>query len=180
MEFSRTPIKDLIVIQPTVFEDDRGCFFESYNEKVFAQHGIDIKFVQDNQSVSRKGVLRGLHFQAPPYSQAKLVRVIKGSVLDVAVDLRKKSDTYGRYFSIELNEENKTMLYIPEGFAHGFVAKENNTVFVYKCSNFYSKESERCILWNDPIIGINWHEQNPTISPKDKLGILFNQLVSPF
>ncbi|NUM51604.1 MAG: dTDP-4-dehydrorhamnose 3,5-epimerase [Flavobacteriales bacterium] len=180
MKFSRTSINDLIVIQPTVFEDDRGCFFESYNENIFAKNGIDIKFVQDNQSVSRKGVLRGLHFQAPPYSQAKLVRVIKGSVLDVAVDIRKKSNTYGKYFSIELNEENKTMLYIPEGFAHGFIAKENNTVFVYKCSNFYSKESEHSILWNDPKIGIDWHEQSPIISEKDKLGILFNQLVSPF
>ncbi|MCL4815583.1 MAG: dTDP-4-dehydrorhamnose 3,5-epimerase [Flavobacteriales bacterium] len=180
MEFTLTPIKDLVVIQPSVFEDDRGCFFESYNEFFFAQNGIDIKFVQDNQSISHKSVLRGLHFQIPPYSQAKLVRVIKGSVLDVAVDIRKKSDTYGQYFSIELNETNKTMLYIPEGFAHGFIAKENDTVFVYKCSNFYVKESERCILWNDPIIDIDWHERNPIISEKDKLGALLNQIDLPF
>jgi dTDP-4-dehydrorhamnose 3,5-epimerase len=133
MEFIKTEIPDLFVIQPKVFEDERGHFFESFTEISFKNHNIDVRFVQDNQSLSHKGVLRGLHFQNPPYSQGKLVRVIQGAVLDVAVDIRKNSPTYGKSFSIELTENNKTMLWIPSGFAHGFETLENNTLFFYKC-----------------------------------------------
>jgi dTDP-4-dehydrorhamnose 3,5-epimerase len=180
MNISATSIKDLLILHPSVFEDDRGYFFESYNENEFNKNGIQTIFVQDNQSLSHKGVLRGLHFQSPPFAQAKLVRVLKGSVLDVAVDIRKKSETFGKYFSIELNERNKTMLYIPEGFAHGFVTLENQTIFSYKCSNYYNKESERCLLWNDKTLSINWNIKNPIISKKDELGVSFSELTTLF
>lgn len=180
MNISATSIKDLLIIKPSVFEDNRGYFFESYNENEFNKFGINTKFVQDNQSFSHKGVLRGLHFQAPPFAQAKLVRVLKGAVLDVALDIRKNSLTFGKYFSIELNEQNKTMLYIPEGFAHGFVTLDNDTLFSYKCSNYYNKESERCLLWNDNTLSINWSIKNPIISSKDELGMAFSELISPF
>lgn len=180
MNISATSIKDLLIIKPSVFEDNRGYFFESYNENEFNKFGINTKFVQDNQSFSHKGVLRGLHFQAPPFAQAKLVRVLKGAVLDVALDIRKNSLTFGKYFSIELNEQNKTMLYIPEGFAHGFVTLDNDTLFSYKCSNYYNKESERCLLWNDNTLSINWNIKNPIISSKDELGMAFSELISPF
>lgn len=180
MEFIETPLKDLYVIKPKVFEDSRGHFFESFTAKSFVEKNINVNFIQDNQSLSQKGVLRGLHFQAPPYSQGKLVRVIKGAVLDVALDIRKHSKTYGQHYSIELSEENKTMLWVPEGFAHGFSTLEDNTIFAYKCTNYYSKDSEGCILWNDSSLGINWRVENPTTSEKDKLGLPFTEFVSPF
>jgi len=180
MEFINTPIKDLFIIQPKVFEDERGHFFESYTQKSFEEKNISANFIQDNQSLSQKGVLRGLHFQAPPFTQGKLVRVLKGAVLDVALDIRKKSPTYGNHFSIELNEKNKTMLWVPEGFAHGFSTLEDNTIFLYKCTKYYNKNSEGCILWNDTMLRVDWKISNPTLSEKDKLGTKFNDFISPF
>lgn len=180
MEIINTEINGLLIIKPKVFEDDRGYFFESYNKNVFSNLGINVNFVQDNQSLSGKNVLRGLHFQNTPFAQAKLVRVIKGSVLDVAVDIRKNSPTYGKHLSIELTEKNKTMFYIPEGFAHGFLTLEDETIFSYKCTNFYNKDSEGCILWNDPILNINWNVHHPIISDKDKVGTLFKDFNSNF
>jgi dTDP-4-dehydrorhamnose 3,5-epimerase len=180
MKVITTPIKDLLVIQPNVFEDERGYFFESYNKSLFEKSGLSIDFLQDNQSLSQAGVLRGLHFQAPPFAQGKLVRVIKGAVLDVAVDIRKNSPTYGQHFDLELTEKNKTMLWIPAGFAHGFLTLENDTIFSYKCTDYYNKNSEGCILWNDTSIGIDWGIENPVLSIKDKEGELFKKFVSPF
>jgi len=180
MQLIKTPLNDLLIIQPTVFEDPRGYFFESYNKQLFLNNKIDVEFVQDNQSLSQTGVLRGLHFQKPPFAQGKLVRVITGAVLDVAVDIRKNSSTYGKHFTIELNEKNKTMLWIPIGFAHGFLTTKNDTIFSYKCTNFYNKESEEAIYWNDPDIGINWNIENPTLSEKDKTGQKFSDFTSPF
>jgi dTDP-4-dehydrorhamnose 3,5-epimerase len=173
-------IEGVLIIKPTVFEDSRGYFFESYNEQVLRDAGLAEAFVQDNQSLSQKGVLRGLHFQAPPYAQGKLVRVIKGAVLDVAVDIRKNSPTYGKSFSIELNEKNKTMLWVPKGFAHGFLTLQNDTVFYYKCTGYYNKSSEGCLGWDDADIGIDWGITNPILSEKDKLGLPLKGFISPF
>jgi dTDP-4-dehydrorhamnose 3,5-epimerase len=175
-----TGFKDLLVIQPLVFEDSRGYFYESYNVKSYSDLGIPENFVQDNQSLSNKGVLRGLHFQNPPHEQGKLIRVIKGSVLDVTVDIRKNSATYGKHFAIELSEKNKTCLYVPPGFAHGFLTMEDNTIFFYKCSNYYNKASEGTILWNDSDLNINWGISNPTLSDKDINGIPFSKFNSTF
>jgi dTDP-4-dehydrorhamnose 3,5-epimerase len=180
MEVLQTFIKDLLILQPKVFQDDRGYFYEPYNKKVLAAVGVKEEFVQDNQSMSQKGVVRGLHFQNPPYAQAKLVRVIQGSVWDVVVDIRKNSPTYGKHFGLELSEKNKTIFYIPAGFAHGFVTLEDNTIFLYKCSDFYNKESEDCILWNDPDLSIPWNTPNPILSEKDKKGTLFVNFKSKF
>jgi len=180
MEIISTPIPDLFVIQPNVFKDNRGYFFESFNHKKFQDKGIEHLFVQDNESKSQKGVLRGLHFQKPPYAQGKLVRVITGSVLDVAVDIRSKSPTYGKHFSVILSEENKSMLWIPEGFAHGFVTLEDNTIFSYKCTNFYNKDSEGSLLWCDNELAINWGIDEPILSDKDKISPFFKDFVSPF
>lgn len=180
MEVIETKIKDLLIIKPKVFADARGYFFESYNETVFKQNGIVANFVQDNQSLSSTGVLRGLHFQAPPHDQGKLVRVITGAVLDVAVDIRKNSPTYGQHVSIELTEENKTMFYIPSGFAHGFLTLRDNTIFSYKCTNVYNKSSEGCVLWNDSDLNINWNVSNPILSDKDLVGTPFKEFKSPF
>lgn len=170
MEVIETKLKGVLVLQPKVFEDARGYFFESYNRNLFLKAGLDLNFVQDNQSLSQKGVLRGLHFQNNPHAQGKLVRVITGAVFDVAVDIRKSSPTYGQWFGMELTEENKTMMYIPEGFAHGFATLKDNTIFSYKCTNFYNKASEDCLLWNDPDIGITWNIENPLLSDKDLQG----------
>ena len=180
MELIKTSIDGLLIIKPDVFKDDRGYFFESYNKERFAKAGLNMDFVQDNESKSCKGVLRGLHFQKPPFAQGKLVRVIKGSVMDVAVDLRKDSPTYGKWESVVLTEDNKLQFWIPEGFAHGFVALEDNTIFNYKCTNVYNKESEGSILWNDPDININWNIDNPILSEKDKISPLFKNFESPF
>ena len=180
MKIIPTKLKDLVVIQPGVFEDARGYFFESYNKEVFHKHGITTEFVQDNQSLSQKGVLRGLHFQNHPHAQAKLVRVITGSVLDVAVDIRKGSATYGQYFAEILSSANKNMLYVPVGFAHGFLVLEDNTIFSYKCSNVYHKESEDGILWCDPDLNINWGIMNPSLSEKDKVSQKFKDFVTKF
>ena len=174
MIISEVFINGLKIIEPKVIKDERGVFFESYNQAQLIKEGIADNFLQDNQSVSNKGVLRGLHFQRGNYAQAKLVRVIKGSVLDIAVDLRKDSETFGKHFSIELNDRNNLMFYIPVGFAHGFIALEDNTIFVYKCSAFYNKESEGGIIWNDPTLAINWGAILPIISEKDALLPTFN------
>ena len=173
-------MKGLLVIKPRIFEDDRGHFFESWNEESFAENGLDLDFVQDNQSLSRKGVLRGLHFQNPPFAQGKLVRVIKGAVLDVVVDIRKESSTYGQHFSIELNEENKTICWIPRGFAHGFITLEDDTIFTYKCTGVYNKESEGALLWNDKDLNINWEVNDPLVSEKDLVAGNFKDFVSKF
>jgi dTDP-4-dehydrorhamnose 3,5-epimerase len=180
MIIEKTFIEGLLVLKPKVFEDSRGYFFESFNQKILEEAGLKENFVQDNQSLSQKGVLRGLHMQAPPHAQGKLVRVIKGAVLDVVVDVRKKSPTYGQYFSIVLNEQNKTMFWVPTGFAHGFLTLQDNTIFHYKCTEYYNKESEACILWNDKDININWDVENPLLSAKDVVGMPFKDFVSPF
>lgn len=180
MQIEKTEIEGLLIIRPKVFEDDRGHFFESFNKNVFFKNGLSLEFVQDNQSLSNKNVLRGLHFQSPPYAQGKLIRVIRGSVLDVAVDIRKSSPTYGKNLVINLSEQNKIMFYIPEGFAHGFLTLEDNTIFSYKCTNFFNKESEGSLLWNDLDLNINWGITNPILSDKDKVAPLFNSFNSPF
>jgi dTDP-4-dehydrorhamnose 3,5-epimerase len=180
IEIVKTKIPDLHIIKPQVFEDNRGYFFESYNKSTFLEAGIDEHFVQDNESKSMKGVLRGLHFQKPPHAQGKLVRVVKGAVLDVAVDLRKSSPTFGQWDSVELTETNKWMYWIPAGFAHGFVTLEDNTIFSYKCTNVYNKQSEACILWNDATLNIDWKTAQPILSEKDQTGIPFREFDSPF
>lgn len=180
MKIIETHIPGLVEVDPTVFGDERGYFFESYNKKAFTDAGITEEFVQDNQSLSAKGVLRGLHFQNPPHAQGKLVRVIKGSVLDVAVDIRKGSPTYGQYHKVLLSEENKKMFWVPPGFAHGFLTLEDNTIFAYKCTDFYNKESEGSIAWNDPQLGIDWGVDDPNVSAKDREAPGFNELNSNF
>lgn len=180
IEIVKTKIPDLYIIKPQVFEDNRGYFFESYNNETFLRMGIEEHFVQDNESKSMKGVLRGLHFQKPPHAQGKLVRVVRGAVLDVAVDLRKSSPAFGRWDSVELTEKNKWMYWIPPGFAHGFVTLEDDTVFSYKCTHVYNKESEACILWNDPALNIDWKIEQPILSEKDQAGIPFLDFDSPF
>jgi dTDP-4-dehydrorhamnose 3,5-epimerase len=180
MEIITTKIPGLLIIKPQVFEDSRGYFFESYNRDKFAAAGIPVDFVQDNESKSQKGVLRGLHFQKPPFAQGKLVRVMKGAVLDVAVDLRKGSPTYGEWDSIQLSESNKFMYWIPAGMAHGFLTLEDNTVFFYKCTNLYNKESEGALLWSDPDLNIRWDFENPQLSGKDQIAPLFKDFDSPF
>lgn len=180
MEIIKTSIEGLLIIKPDVFKDERGYFFESYNKERFAKEGLTMDFVQDNESKSSKSVLRGLHFQKPPYAQGKLVRVVKGSVMDVAVDLRKSSPTYGKWESVVLSEDNKLQFWIPEGFAHGFVTLEDETVFNYKCTNIYNKESEGSLLWNDPDINIDWNIENPILSEKDKVSPLFKNFETPF
>lgn len=171
----------LHIIHPSVFTDDRGYFFESFNQKKFIETtGFEKEFVQDNQSLSHKNVLRGLHFQMPPFAQAKLVRVVRGAVLDIAVDIRKNSPTYGKYISLLLNDHNNLSLFIPEGFAHGFVTLEDNTIFIYKCSEFYHKDSECTLKWDDPTLQIEWNCKHPIISAKDQQGTYFNDFKSPF
>ncbi len=170
----------LISIYPAVFGDDRGFFLESFNQAKYASIIPDLDFVQDNLSKSKKGVLRGLHFQAPPFDQGKLVQVITGSVLDVAVDIRKNAPSYGKHFKIILNSTERNQLWIPPGFAHGFVSLEDDTIFSYKCTNSYSKEHEGCVLWNDLDLGIDWEIDQPLISPKDQEGTFFKDFISPF
>lgn len=180
MEIIKTNIPDLYIVKPSVFEDHRGYFFESYNKEVFLRNGIDQNFVQDNESKSQKNVLRGLHFQSPPFAQGKLVRVIRGAVLDVAVDIRKSSPTYGQWASIELTQDNKWMYWIPPGFAHGFVTLEDNTTFFYKCTNVYNKASEGSLRWNDPDLNIDWRINDPILSEKDMVSPLFKDFKSTF
>jgi len=168
--FTKTNLGGLIIIEPSVFADDRGFFMETYSKKVFAENGIDVEFVQDNHSRSTKGVFRGLHFQKPPFAQDKLVRCTRGEVLDVVVDIRKDSPTFGQSESVLISEDNKKIVFIPKGFAHGFLVLSDFAEFQYKCSNFYNKESESGILWNDPELKIDWPQiENIILSEKDKL-----------
>lgn len=178
MEIKETNIEDVVEIQPRVFDDSRGYFFESYQKEKYTE-ALGCEFVQDNQSFSIKGVLRGLHFQKPPYAQAKLVSVSKGRVLDVAVDIRKGSPTFGQHVAVELDAQKNNMLFVPVGFAHGFVALED-CVFQYKCSNYYHKESESGLLWNDPVLNINWQVSDPLISNKDEILGAFSDLEDVF
>ncbi len=170
MNFIHTEIDGLIVIEPKVFHDPRGFFYESYRKKLFAEHGIKDDFVQDNISSSAKGVLRGLHYQIAPRAQAKLMRVLRGSVYDAVVDIRPRSKTFGKFFTLALSAENKKMLYVPKGFAHGFCVLEEGTEFLYKVSDYYSPEHERGILWNDPALAIPWPKLDCAfiLSEKDK------------
>ena len=180
MEIIKPPIEGLLVINPKIFGDDRGYFFECWSEESFVKNGLDLDFVQDNQSLSSKGVLRGLHFQNPPFAQGKLVRVIKGAVLDVVVDIRKESATYGQHFSIELNEENKTIFWIPPGFAHGFITLEDDTIVTYKCTGVYNSASEEALLWSDKDLNIDWGAIKPLVSDKDLVAGSFKNFKSQF
>ena len=174
-------IDGIMIFEPKVFQDTRGYFKESYNEKTFNNFIDDeITFIQDNISESNRHVLRGLHFQAPPYAQGKLIQVIKGSVIDIAVDLRKASNTFGKHVKVEISSKNHRQLWIPPGFAHGFVALEDHTIFSYKCTNYYSKNHEMDLLWNDVDLDINWGVENPIISEKDKNAHSFKNFDSPF
>jgi dTDP-4-dehydrorhamnose 3,5-epimerase len=182
MKVTETSIKGLLIIEPRVFNDGRGYFFESYSKSKFLEAGIDAEFVQDNQSFSHKGAIRGLHAQFAPHAQAKLVRVIQGRVLDIAIDVRKNSPTYGKYETIELSGDNQLQFFIPEGFLHGFATLEDNTIFTYKVNNYYSKECETGVRWNDPTLAINWGitANDALISPKDELLPYFESFESPF
>ena len=170
MNFIKTEINGVIVIEPKVYDDSRGFFYESYRKKLFALNGIKDDFVQDNVSASVRGVLRGLHYQIAPRAQAKLMRVLRGSVFDVVVDIRKRSKTFGKFFAVTLSAGNRKMLYIPKGFAHGFCVLEEGTEFMYKVSDYYSPEHERGILWSDPALGIPWPKLDRAfiLSDKDK------------
>jgi len=169
MKVEKTNIEGLLILEPTLFHDSRGYFCETYNRQTFSNFDIDVAFVQDNKSYSNKNVVRGLHYQTGKFAQDKLVSVSRGAALDFAVDIRLGSPTYGKYVSVLLTPENNKMFFIPKGFAHGFVALEEGTVFNYKCSNFYDKESEGGIIWNDPTINIDWTVEKPIISEKDLL-----------
>ena len=181
MKIEKTVIDGVLILTPNVYGDERGYFFESFNQKQFeAAVGKEVIFVQDNQSKSQKNVLRGLHFQNPPHAQGKLVRVLSGSVLDVALDIRKNSPTYGKHLTFELNAQTNKMVWLPEGIAHGFAALEDDTVFFYKCTNYYNKESEDCILWNDKNLNIDWKIEHPILSEKDREGKPFKTFESNF
>lgn len=175
MEIIDTIFEGLKIIKPSIFKDDRGYFLETYQQDKF-KSSIPENFVQDNVSSSNKHVLRGLHFQKPPYSQGKLVQVLRGKCLDIAVDLRKNSPTYGQHLSYILDAINHHLIFIPEGFAHGFLSLEDDTVFSYKCTNFYSKEHEECVLWNDPVFSIQWGIDHPIVSNKDQQGKLLKDI----
>jgi dTDP-4-dehydrorhamnose 3,5-epimerase len=184
MQITPTPIAGLLIIEPKVWKDNRGYFYESYNAKLFAAAGISASFVQDNQSFSQKGALRGLHAQSQPFEQGKLVRVLQGAVLDIAVDIRKASPTYGEHFGIELSSENHKQLWVPPGFLHGFLTLEDQTIFTYKVSNYYDKASEIGVMWNDPDLNINWSKTIPEaallLSDKDQVLSSFAAFTSPF
>lgn len=182
MPFNETDIPGLIVFEPAVFEDSRGYFFESYNENKFKEQGIDIRWVQDNQSSSMQGVIRGLHYQLPPYAQTKLVRVLRGRILDVAVDIRKGSSSFGKSFSVVLSAKNKKQLLIPKGFAHGFSVLSKKAEVLYKCDAFYNKESEAGIIFNDPELNIDWKipEESRIVSEKDLALPSFAQCFNTF
>lgn len=175
-----TPLEGVLILEPVVYGDDRGYFFESFRADLFKSLEIPEFFVQDNESMSGIGVLRGLHFQVPPFAQGKLVRVVSGAVLDVAVDIRKHSATFGKHIAVELNETNKKMVWIPEGFAHGFVTLKEETVFQYKCTRYYHPDAEGSIRWNDPELSIDWGIDGPIVSEKDKKAPSFTDFTSPF
>lgn len=178
-----TEIEGLKIIEPRIFGDARGYFFESFNERDFAaQTGIEVRFVQDNESKSRYGVVRGLHFQQPPFAQSKLVRVVKGRVLDVAVDIRHGSPTYGRHVAVELSEVNHRQLFLPKGMAHGFAVLSDEVLFQYKCDEYYHPEAEGAIAWDDPTLSIDWRlpKNDVLLSEKDSHHPKFNEFVTPF
>ncbi|MCK8141453.1 dTDP-4-dehydrorhamnose 3,5-epimerase [Flavobacterium sp. I-SCBP12n] len=178
MTIEKTPIQDLIIVTPTIFNDERGFFFEAYNQVKFHENGIMYNFIQDNQSFSKRGVIRGLHLQINPFAQAKLVRVLQGEILDVAVDLRKNSSTYGQYFSVVLSGENKKQLMVPHGFAHGFSVLSETASVLYKVDQLYNKESERGIRFDDPTLAIDWkvNPEEVIVSEKDLILPGFNEI----
>ena len=180
MQIEKTAIDGVVIIHPDVFEDERGYFMESYSLKKWQEACLDYVFVQDNESKSGKNVLRGLHFQKPPFAQDKIVRVIRGAVMDVAVDIRRGSPTYGQHVCVELTETNKLQFLLPAGMAHGFVAREEGTVFAYKVTAPYAPQTEGCLLWNDPDLNIDWKCPDPLLSAKDQKGERFKDFVSPF
>ena len=182
MEVIKTELEGVVILEPRLFKDDRGYFFESFSQREFDEKVRPVKFVQDNESKSVYGVLRGLHFQKPPFAQSKLVRVIQGAVLDVAVDIRVGSPTYGKHVAVELTAENHRQLFIPRGFAHGFSVLTDEVVFQYKCDNFYAPQSEGAIAWNDPALGIDWRipEASVILSEKDKHHPLLKDLPETF
>lgn len=181
MHIIETAIEGLVILEPRIFGDERGYFFESFSEEWFRKNVCDTYFLQDNESKSRYGVVRGLHFQKPPFEQAKLVRVVQGKVLDIAVDIRQKSPTFGRHVAIELSEENKRMLFIPKGFAHGFAILSESAIFQYKCDNYYHPASEGGILWNDSDLNIHWRlpAEEIILSEKDKRNARWQELCHP-
>ena len=180
MKINKTLIEDLLIIEPQLFKDERGFFYESYNKK-YLDEFISVVFVQENESKSNKGVVRGLHFQIPPFEQNKLVKCINGNILDVTVDLRKNSKTYGKSFSIELSSENNKQLFVPKGFAHGFQVLSENAIVSYKVDNYYNPKSESGIIWNDKDLSIDWNlDLKPILSKKDLKLNSFNDLKSPF
>ncbi len=180
MEIQETKLKDVLIITPKVFNDDRGYFLESFRKKIFAERGIDLDFVQDNISRSKKNTVRGLHYQAGNFAQGKLCQVVYGRVLDVAVDIRFGSPTYGKYVATELSEENHEQLWIPPGFAHGFSVLSDTAIFHYKCTNYYDKSSERAIVFNDKELNIDWNITEPLVSPKDLEAPLFRNIEKDF
>ena len=173
MQIIKTELEGVVVIEPQVFGDNRGYFFESFSERDFVEKVSDVKFVQDNESKSCYGVVRGLHFQKPPYAQSKLVRVVKGAVLDVVVDIRKGSPTYGKHIAVELSEDNHRQTFIPRGFAHGFAVLSDEAIFQYKCDSFYAPQSEGAIAWDDPDLGIDWR------IPADKIILSAKDMAHP-
>ena len=180
MERIETTIKDVFALKPKVLGDSRGYFYESFRQDIFEELGLNFNFVQDNQSMSKKGILRGLHFQSPPHEQGKLIRVINGAIIDVVVDIRKDSSSYGEHVKIELNEENKLLFWVPPGFAHGFITLEDDTVVSYKCTSYYNRESEGSIRWDSPSLAIDWGNANPQLSDKDKTATLFKDFKTQF
>ncbi len=176
MRATPADIPEIVVLEPKIFNDDRGFFFESFNKKTFKNiTGVNIDFVQDNHSKSVQGVIRGLHYQLPPKAQSKLIRVIRGEIFDVAVDVRKSSPTFGQWRGFYLSESNKKQLFLPEGFAHGFLTLSKTAELLYKCSEYYDPECERCIIWNDPDINVDWPiSVEPLLSIKDRLGLVFS------
>jgi dTDP-4-dehydrorhamnose 3,5-epimerase len=180
LKVTKTDISGLLIIQPNVFNDDRGFFFESYNKERYQEFGIPVEFVQDNISSSKKGTVRGLHYQVGEKAQGKLCQVIEGEVLDVAVDIRFGSPTFGKHFSLSLNSEMKNQLWIPTGFAHGFSVLSDEAIFSYKCTNYYSKADERAILFNDPDLNIDWKVEQPIVSEKDLKAKKFKEIEKDF
>ena len=183
MRIIKTDIEGVLIIEPQLFEDERGYFFEAFSERKFAElTGIETRFVQDNESRSAKGVVRGLHFQLPPYAQSKLVRVVRGTIIDVAVDIRRGSPTFGKHIAVELSEHNHRQLFIPRGFAHGFSVLEGDAIVEYKCDNYYAPEAEGAIRWNDPTLAIDWKvaDSEIIVSAKDKKNSLFEECEALF
>lgn len=178
MKIIKTDIEGVVIIEPRLFKDERGYFFEAFSERKFAElTGINTRFVQDNESRSTEGVVRGLHFQLPPFAQSKLVRVVRGTILDVAIDIRRGSPTFGKYVAVELSEHNHRQLFIPRGFAHGFSVLEGDAIVEYKCDNYYAPEAEGAIRWNDPVLAIDWHvvKERAIVSAKDQANPMFEE-----